>query len=170
MSNINQLVYEALEKGYSGHTMGNVGSGAGKMVGGIFGYHIGKKSVDDPDAPMDETKRGQRLAVMVDKMNSLKQLKHAALGAGLGALAGSGLSAIEGSPIGNGLTAGTAIGALAGGIGSQMHSGYKTAKDLGYGGFGKTMGTISPMTGLFTPKKVKEAQEEALKKSGKINS
>jgi len=156
----------------AGYTKGDVNSGLGKWVGGlatgtaapagmIAGHYASKALTKDPKKPADLKSRGNRAAIIYDKQNSMKQVKSggkgAALGAGLGAVAGS----MSDHP--NALKAGTAIGAIGGAAvgytGSAIKAGYKHAKKMGYGKFGRVgVAGGGAAAALTTPKSQSDAK------------
>ena len=86
------------------------------------------------------------------------------IGAGLGTVAGSiytaaddELDPTEKAMITTATTAGaTGLGSVVGGA----IGGYKAAKKLGYGTLGKIAGAITPLTFLFKPKLLKQAERK----------
>lgn len=163
------------EKSY---TMKDVGSGYGKLIGGLLGagagglpgqyagsalgHYIGKKSVEKPDKPINVKSRAHRLGAMAsEEMNAKRIAAGAASGAGAG-LAGLALAPEElKDKIATLATENPALaGALAAlpiAIGSGVAAAVgrvKAAKKLGYGKLGKTSAAIGlgDLTALTTPK------------------
>lgn len=154
--------------------MKHVGSGWGKMIGSLVpvvapatmvaGHYIGKDAVDNPNKDIDTKKASHRVGALLDKSNSLQTLKHAGIGAGIGAAAlGSlGAAAWHGDP--EMMKAGAAAGAIAGakvgaGIGyiaKGIKDRHAAAKQMGYGKLGRTISAITPLGGFAKPDAVKK--------------
>lgn len=175
----------------AGYKRKNVGSGIGKAVGGsltsmatggmpganvpgiVAGHYVGKQ-VSNPEGAADLTKKSHRAGILVDKMNSMRQVKAGAKGAVPGALAGLAAGAATGAKkaeqLGMTGAGGAALGGVAGATGSAIKAGYTHAKKMGYGKVGRIGAIGAPvLTGMFTPKSQRDAKkhEDLQKLSGK---
>jgi len=107
MNTLKKIIGIGILKEASGYTMKNVGSGYGKLGGGvaagivspaaqipgmIAGHFISKKVVKNPNKKINEKSKLHRIGAIADESTRAKRiLKYAAIGAGLGLGAGTGL-------------------------------------------------------------------------------
>ena len=149
------------------YKMKDVGSGAGKLVGGsiagfpgmVAGHYVGKDYPKNPEAPADITRAGHRFAINADRRLSMKQLKASGLGAVIGAGTGRLLAAGDDMPPEAKAMAGlggAALGSTAGFLGSSAKAGYRAGKKMGYGAFGRTMNAVTPFAALSTPEALRQ--------------
>jgi hypothetical protein len=157
--------------GYSGYKMKDVGSGAGKMIGGgiagpvgtVIGHYIGKDAPRHPEDPADETRKSHRVALLTDERLRAKRL---AIASAIGAIvSGVDADANAGDVDANVVVPGGLIGTGLGFLGGTSVGGWKGAKKLGYGTLGKLSATVplpGELTGLTVPKKIKIAGYDAV--------
>ncbi len=153
-----------VQKGYSGYKMEHVGSGVGKIIGGTvpgpaavitipLGHYIGKNVPKDPEKDIDESKRTHRVAAIADeRLRAKRMLKHAAVGASIGAAVGATIGKKKGAVIGGG------VGSVLGLISAGAVGGWRGAEKLGYGPIGKTSAALpfpGEYTGLLAPSGIK---------------
>lgn len=146
----------------------NVGSGWGKFAGGVLanlpgmvaghvvGSELGKNTKYDNTSPL------HRMGALIDRKNSATNIAASEGGTLAGGITGGMLASrlgLDGEDALNYILGGAAVGALPG-LAMSARAGYKTAKKMGYGTLGKIGASISPLGGLFTPKKEKETQRK----------
>ncbi len=184
MISIVNYLFEAKTHGYSGYTKENVHTGFGKLAGNIAlgvpgavaGHYIAKgvSSEKSKKEPIDERKISNRFGSSANESINAKRM---AKGAGIGALAGLGAAAaaalakkedIDAEDVGKIAALGTAGGAALGMAGGQMVGAHKAMKKLGYGKFGRTVGTVLPgAVTLAKPKQIKDEEKKIIEKHSK---
>ena len=163
-----------LMDGYSGYKMKDVGSGYGKVIGGIaagipgmiLGHYAGKNAPDNPDKDIDENKASHRIGVIADEgIRAGRMAKYAAIGAVLGMSALTVAKAIKDGDLdpetlAKVAGAGGLIGAAGGVVGSTIKGRVEAADRLGYGTTGKVGAALTPLSGVFRPKKLNHHKEK----------
>jgi len=153
----------------AGYTRGNVGSGVGKMVGStmagapgmIIGHYAGKGATPNKEKKADLTKFTHRAGIMIDKRNSVRQVKSGGKTAAAGAAIGGIVGAATGGGAARGAASGAVLGAGAGYVGSAIKAGYRHAKKMGHGKVGRVASAVlGPLGTVGTPRSQKEAAKK----------
>lgn len=176
-----QYTDKDVRAGY-GSMIGNVGGGLvapviGQPLGAVAGHYIGQGQ--GTDEPIDPTSKKDRVGVLFGKHQSPANVGTFAAGA----LAGAGLGGAIGyhtiNPYGDPqrhMQKSTLIGASLGAIPGMVMSfrrARRSAKNLGYGKIGTTLGSTSPaavmITGLTKPKLQREVERDIKNQSNGKN-
>ena len=189
MLSIVKYLFEAKTHGYSGYTKENVHTGFGKLAGNVVlgvpgavaGHYIAKGASSDKSKKeqIDERKISDRFGSSANESLNAKRM---AKGAGIGVAAGLTAAAIvaaikhgevnagevDADDVGKIATLGTAGGATLGMGGGQMVGAHKAMKKLGYGKFGRRVGTVLPgAVSLAKPKQIKDEEKKIVEKHSK---